>query len=302
MPYPPLPAAPPSDIHRLPHGLRTLIEANHEKGLYWDDSINPQKGCDPVSTGCTNCFMLDAVKKRYSKMPGSPYFGSDGSAMFFPKELDKLRDDFDPKRYFSPIMGDPYHEDFNDETVALYHEALRQAPYHWIYSFTKRSERLAEVGREIEWGPHICSVVSVENEDYLYRIADQWEAGALRNGVSFEPVVGEIRDTPELRRLLSPPGGRPLDIMFIGGESTKNDNIRPMREAWARTLIRVGLELNVPVFFKQVGDVDFDGRRVGAKKAGRVIDGRTYDALPRGCVDHLVRAPYIAEAARRRSR
>ncbi|MEL6613138.1 MAG: DUF5131 family protein [Bacteroidota bacterium] len=235
-------------------------------------------------------------------MPGSPYFGSDGSPFFVPDELDRLKRDLDTKRIFSPIMGDPYHPAYSDEIVFTYHEALRRAPWHWIYSFTKRSERLAEIGRELEWPGHVCAVVSVENEAYLGRIADLRASGAVRIGVSFEPLIEHIRDTHALRQLLHPTGGHPLDIAFIGGESTDNERIRPMREEWALELVRVCLEMGVPVFFKQIGDVDFSGNRVGVKKAGRILAGQTFDALPLGCVQHLSRGVVLAEAERIRRR
>lgn len=292
----------PPNLYALPYDTRKMIEANHAKGLYWDASLNAHRGCTKVSPGCENCFMLTGVLGRYSKMPTSPYFGSDGSAMFFPGELNRFQRDLVPKRYFSPIMGDPYHEAYPDEVVLAYHEALRRAPWHWIYSFTKRSERLAEIGAQIDWPAHVCAVVSVENEDYLNRIADLRASGALRIGVSFEPLIGRIRDTPALRRLLCPPGGRPLDIAFIGGESTNNDDIRPMEEAWAMELVRACLEVGVPVFFKQVGDVDFAGSRVGVKKAGRLLGGQLFDALPNGCVEHLAWAQVLAQAERARRR
>ena len=298
-----LPSPVPSpDLHLIPLVLRAVIEANHRKGLYWDASLNAHRGCTKVSPGCAHCWMIDVVRNQYSKNPSGPYFGSDGSPTFFPAELDRLQRDLVPKRYFSPIMGDPYHEAYSDEVIATYHEALRRAPWHWIYSFTKRSGRLAEVGREIEWPSHVCAVVSVESEGHLSRVDDLRASGASRKGVSFEPLIGPIRDTPALRRRLHPPGGRPLDIAFVGGESTADDGIRPMREEWAEELVRVCLEESVPVFFKQIGDVDFAGDRVGVKRAGRVLGGRTYDALPRGCAEHLAFAHTLAEAERRRRR
>ncbi len=292
----------PPNLHGLPHRTRAMIVGNHAKGLYWDASLNAHRGCTMVSEGCLECWLLDLIKTRYSKMPNSPYFGMDGSPVFDPKEFDKLQADLDPKRYFAPITGDPYHEAYSDEVVFAYHEALRMAPWHWYYSFTKRSERLAEVGPEIDWPSHVCAVVSVESEGYLYRIADLRASGALRIGVSFEPLIGRIQDTPGLRRLLHPPGGRPLDIAFVGGESTNNPDIRPMQEEWAVELVQACLEMGIPVFFKQVGDVDFSGNRVGVKKASRRLGGRTYDALPFGCAEHLVRAQFLAQAQRLRRR
>jgi protein gp37 len=37
----------------------------------------------------------------------------------------------------------------------------------------------------------------------------------------------------------------------------------------------------VPFFFKQWGAFNRDGERVGKKAAGRILDGRTWDEMPR---------------------
>lgn len=37
-------------------------------------------------------------------------------------------------------------------------------------------------------------------------------------------------------------------------------------------------------------DIDEHGSYVGAKKAGRLLDGRTHDDLARGCAEHLAHA------------
>ena len=63
-----------------------------------------------------------------------------------------------------------------------------------------------------------------------------------------------------------------------------------MRIEWAREIVEVLQEEGVPVFFKQVGSVAFNGQYLGKGAAGRELDGRTYDDLPRGCLDHLARA------------
>jgi protein gp37 len=111
-----------------------------------------------------------------------------------------------------------------------------------------------------------------------------------------------------------------IDWVIVGGES--GPRARPMHPDWARSLRDQCAAVGVPFLFKQWGEwtpgenverrtgtVDcawwFDGRwtpgqeslarddghrdeqpdlyRIGKKAAGRVLDGRTHDAFPRGC-------------------
>jgi protein gp37 len=91
---------------------------------------------------------------------------------------------------------------------------------------------------------------------------------------------------------------RLLDWVIVGGESGKN--ARPMHPDWARSLRDQCAAAGVPFFFKQwgewapkwsfgdgagdsgFGDVpEFDGYdRIGKKVAGRLLDGREYNAVP----------------------
>jgi protein gp37 len=70
-----------------------------------------------------------------------------------------------------------------------------------------------------------------------------------------------------------------IDWVIIGGES--GPKARPMQPAWARSLRDQCLEQNVPVFFKQWGHYDQDGNAVGKKRAGRLLDGREWNDMPR---------------------
>ena len=57
-----------------------------------------------------------------------------------------------------------------------------------------------------------------------------------------------------------------------------------MHADWARGLRDQCRAAGVPFFFKQWGawapDAASTGRRVGKKRAGRLLDGRTWDELP----------------------
>lgn len=62
-----------------------------------------------------------------------------------------------------------------------------------------------------------------------------------------------------------------IDWVIVGGES--GHGARPMQREWVESIEHQCREANVAFFFKQWGGVQ-------KKKAGRELNGRTYDAMP----------------------
>jgi protein gp37 len=69
-----------------------------------------------------------------------------------------------------------------------------------------------------------------------------------------------------------------LDWLIVGGES--GPGARPMHPDWARSARDQCEAAGVAYYFKQVGAWSFDGSNVGAKLAGRELDGRVHDGFP----------------------
>ena len=67
-------------------------------------------------------------------------------------------------------------------------------------------------------------------------------------------------------------GDREVDWVIVGGES--GPGARPMDSAWAIDLRDQCLNAGVAFFFKQWGGVQ-------KKKAGRLLEKRTWDQMPR---------------------
>ncbi len=72
-------------------------------------------------------------------------------------------------------------------------------------------------------------------------------------------------------------GGTALDWVIVGGES--GTGARPMHPDWARKIRDDCAYVGTPFFFKQWGAFNAEGQRVGKEKAGRLLDGRTHDAI-----------------------
>ena len=103
--------------------------------------------------------------------------------------------------------------------------------------------------------------VSVENAQYAFRIDLLRATAAKVKFISFEPLLGPM-DNINLKD---------IDWVIVGGES--GPQARPMQTEWVESIRDQCLASRVPFFFKQWG-----GRN--KKKAGRILDGRIWDAMP----------------------
>ena len=169
--------------------------------------------------------------------------------------------------------------------------------------------------------PNVWLGVSVEDQKRTYeRIPVLLGTPAAVRFVSVEPLLGPINLTPYLTRMVvrsneeltdamvdkgfSFEGGQGdhqgLDWCITGGESGLN--ARPMHSDWARSIRDQCVNVGVPFFFKQWGEwapeaiaflgswkgqhetykwSDAGAVRFGKKKAGRILDGRTWDEMPK---------------------
>jgi len=103
--------------------------------------------------------------------------------------------------------------------------------------------------------------VSVETVKYTPRIDSLRKTGAMVKFLSLEPLLGPL---PGLNL-------EGIDWVIVGGES--GPGARPMDSAWVLNIRDQCQTAQVPFFFKQWG-----GTR--KKKAGRELDGRTWDEMP----------------------
>ena len=140
-------------------------------------------------------------------------------------------------------------------------DVMKRASWHQFQLLTKRSERMAELSQHLEWSDNIWMGVSVENEKYMYRIDDLRKAGAEIKFLSVEPLLGPI---PRLNL-------KNINWVIVGGES--GPGARLLEREWVTDIRDQCLRARVPFFFKQWGGVQ-------KKKAGRLLDGRTWDEMP----------------------
>ena len=117
---------------------------------------------------------------------------------------------------------------------------------------------------------HIWLGVSVENQDYVKRIPHLQETPAQIRFLSIEPLLGPV--------CLDAWALRGIHWVIVCGES--GWGARPMNPEWARNIRRQCEKHKVAFFFKQWGAHDPQGKRVGKKAAGRLLDGKTWNEMP----------------------
>jgi protein gp37 len=166
-----------------------------------------------------------------------------------------------PKRIFVNSMSDLFHADVPVSYIRDVFEIMGRAHWHQYQVLTKRSERLMDLSSSLSWQPQIWMGVSVENEEYSVRIDHLRRTHAHLKFLSIEPLLGPL---PKLD--LSG-----IDWVIVGGES--GPGARPMNPEWVRSVRDQCLRAGVGFFFKQWGGVN-------KKKAGRTLDGRTWDQVP----------------------
>jgi protein gp37 len=234
--------------------------------IEWTEATwNPVTGCSKVSPGCAHCY-AETFAERFRGVPGHPYEqGFD--LKLWPTRLELPLQWKRPRTIFVNSMSDLFHADVPDEFIIQVFDVMARADWHTFQVLTKRPERAAELSKRLTWAPNIWMGTSIENQRFTSRLAHLRRTGARVKFLSCEPLLGELR--------LKLSG---IDWVIVGGES--GPGARPMRADWARDIRTQCEEAGVAFFFKQWGAHNEEGARVGKGRAGRLLDGRTWDAMP----------------------
>lgn len=230
-------------------------------GIEWTEATwNPVTGCDKVSPGCAHCY-AERMAKRLHAMGQANYRNGFDLTMHHAMLGLPLRWKT-PKRIFVNSMSDLFHPQVPVAFIDSVFDVMGRADWHQYQILTKRSERLASCGPALAWRPNIWMGVSVENLQFMSRIAQLRESGAHVKFLSLEPLLGPL---PRLDL-------QGIDWVIVGGES--GPRARPMDKGWVREIRDQCIEQDVAFFFKQWGGVF-------KAKTGRRLDGRLWSQMPR---------------------
>jgi protein gp37 len=280
----------------------TTIEWTRDSAGGIGGTWNPVTGCTKVSPGCAHCY-AEVLAERFRGVPGHPY-GQGFDLRLWHDRLELPLRWRRPRLIFVNSMSDLFHPGVPDDFIIKVFDVMVKARQHRFQLLTKRHERLAEMAPRLPWPQNVWMGVSIENRRFVHRADYLRRVPAAVRFISAEPLLGPLE-------------GLDLDgihWLIVGGES--GPGARPMHPDWARQLCSRCHDHGVAFFFKQWGAhipedqmaepgsqaltiIDANGRswngasspavpgaqlvrvrRVGKGKAGRLLDGQTWDEYP----------------------
>jgi protein gp37 len=212
-----------------------------------------------------NCY-AETFAERFRGVKGHPYEQGFDLRLVPEKLAEPLRWKT-PRMIFVNSMSDLFHKDVPDDYVEAVCRTMQRASWHTYQVLTKRSSRLRNLLQgQLRFAadlPHVWWGVSVEDRAHgLPRVEHLRQAPALVRFLSIEPLLEDLGE-------INLDG---IHWVIVGGES--GPGARPMSQSWVVSIREQCERAGVPFFFKQWG-----GAR--KSKAGRKLDGRTYDEMPR---------------------
>lgn len=269
--------------------------------IEWTDhTFNPWIGCQKVSPGCDHCYAEAMMDHRYGKVQWGPHGERKRTSeanwrkpLGWAKHARHEGGGRKP-RVFCASLADVFDNQVPQSwRIDLWALIERTPELDWLL-LTKRPENIASMlpkGRGASWCfPNVWFGTTAEDQAHYNR---RWpvlsRVPAALAFISYEPALGPLTD-------LYATAGQAPDWIICGGES--GPSARPMHPQWARDLRDQCAEAGIPFFFKQNGEYVSvsevagpgdhykfpDGatvRRTGKKLAGRTLDGRTHNELPR---------------------
>jgi len=249
--------------------------------IEWTGSTwNPVVGCTKISTGCRHCY-AERMARRLAAIAEAAHANgrNPGRAANYRHVLDTngrwndqvyLDQDAvaDPLGWRSPrvvfvnSMSDLFHEAVPFQFIARVFDVMNACQQHTFQVLTKRPQLAASHASKLRWTDNIWMGATVENALVAHRVRELRNINAKVRFLSLEPLLGPL---PRLSL-------EGIDWVILGGES--GPGARAMQPAWTRQVRDRCLARSVPFFFKQWGGVN-------KKKAGRELDGRTWDDMPR---------------------
>lgn len=251
--------------------------SEHSQIEWTDATWNPVRGCTKITPGCDHCY-AETFAERFRGVEGHPYEQGFDLRLVPEKLAEPLRWRT-PKMIFVNSMSDLFHKDVPEDYVEAVCRTMERANWHTYQVLTKRSSRMRNLLQtRLQFAaslPHIWWGVSVEDRAHgLPRVDHLRQAPATVRFLSVEPLLVDLGE-------INLEG---IHWVIVGGES--GAGARPMQKEWVISLRDQCQKANIPFFFKQWGGVR-------KSKAGRELDGKTYDRLP-----HRMELPVLDKGRR----
>ncbi len=275
--------------------------AKDSKIEWTDHTFNPWWGCTKVSDACDHCYA-----ETWAKRTGHQVWGHGGQRRFLSDDYwrhplkwdEECANTGTRRRVFCASMADVFEWRADlKETRARLWELIELTPnLDWLL-LTKRphlAKRL--VPWKERWPKNVWLGTTVENQRFAEaRIPHLLESNACIKFISCEPLLGKLDLLPWLEN-------RQIDWVITGGET--GGNARPSDPEWFLALKDQCIRTKTAFHFKQWGDwfpIEEEAAMImgpkvrtlhsrkysvgfvksGKKKNGRILDGQSWDGLPR---------------------
>lgn len=242
-----------------------------ESSIEWTDATwNPVAGCTILSAGCTNCYAMrmaarleamgtekyaELTRKSGGRFVWTGKVKLDYSALDVPRRWKK------PRMIFVNSMSDLFQDRVPADFIKDVWQVMAETPRHTYQILTKRPDNMAKITAELPVLKNVWLGTSVENSQQLHRIDELRKVRAAVRFISFEPLIGSVKNAD-----LSE-----IHWAIVGGES--GPRAREMLPIWVKEIKSQCRSFGTAFFFKQWG---------GKNKAatGRKLNGRTWDEFP----------------------
>ncbi|MFH0953586.1 MAG: phage Gp37/Gp68 family protein [Verrucomicrobiota bacterium] len=228
--------------------------------IEWTEATwNPVTGCTKISLGCRHCY-AERMAVRLQAM-GQANYANGFKVTPHTRALELPLHWKRSQVVFVNSMSDLFHEDIPTDFILRVFDVMNRANWHLFQVLTKRSRRMLELSPRLPWSRNIWMGVTVEDARYGRRIDHLRQIPAALRFLSVEPLLGPM---PKLNL-------DGIGWVIVGGES--GPGARSLQASWVIDICNQCRRANVPFFFKQWGGVN-------KKRAGRELEGRTWDEMP----------------------
>lgn len=267
-----------------------------DSAIEWTShTFNPWWGCTKISPACAHCYA-----ETWAKRTGHEVWGTDATRRPLSDRYwnQPLRWDREAvrsgrrARVFCASMADVFELDRGlDGLRERLWKIVEQTPnLDWLL-LTKRPHLVRRmVPWTSEWPAHVWLGTTVENQHFAdRRIGFLLKVPCRYRFLSCEPLLGPIDLSAYIEE---------LHWIIAGGES--GSQARPTHPDWIRMLRDQCVSARVAFHFKQwgnwypqqTGEHGDEGAvtsfvKMSRKKAGRTLDGRTWDQLPHDYSDSV---------------
>ena len=224
-----------------------------------EETWNPITGCTKCSEGCRNCYAEKFAQRL--KLMGNKRYKNGFEVTIHEDLFNKPLGWKKSKLVFVNSMSDLFHESIPDEIILRLFSIMNESSNHTFQVLTKRSKRLVQLSKRINWTKNIWMGVSIENKNNLFRCDDLKSTDAYIKFISAEPLLGSLKDI----------NLNGIDWLSVGGESGPKS--RPLDEHWVLELQKLAFDTKTAFFFKQWGGFN-------KKKNGNLLNGKVFKEYP----------------------